>query len=375
MLLLYRRDDEDDSVASVEIPLTLAVTIARTGPYSKELFADAQKRLGDWLDDSEQWAPHGPPRVLAYSPHQTPDEQKYCEVQIPVRYTGPTAGDMPPLDEREKRIIRQKGTERPFTGRHWDRYEPGVYACRQCGAMLYFWRDKFHSGCGWPSFDDEIPGAVRRQTDADGRRTEILCSNCGGHLGHVFIGERLTDRNVRHCVNSASLVFIPAQVWPLRRAVFAGGCFWGVQDYFDQVPGVVEVRSGYTGGRLENPTYRQVCSGTTGHAEAVEVLFDPEKVTYQQLARAFFEIHDPTQRNRQGPDVGSQYRSAVFYTSAEQKETARRLMKILQDKGYDVVTELAPASTFWPAENYHQNYARKNDGRGACHGRVKRFDK
>ncbi len=377
MFLLHNRPDKDNTsgIETAEAPLTLAVSLARRGPYSDEGFEEARMRLQKWLEENERWVADGEARVLAYSPPETPDEHNYSEVQVPVRYTGPTAGKMPELDEQEAHIIRRKGTERPFTGRYWNHWEPGVYACRQCGALLYFWRDKFSSGCGWPSFDDEIPGAVRRQTDADGRRTEILCENCDGHLGHVFTGERLTEKNVRHCVNSASLMFIPASVWPLQRAIFAGGCFWGVEDYFDKVPGVVEARSGYTGGHTENPTYKQVCSGRTGHAEAVEVLFDPQRVSYEELAKAFFEIHDPTQRGRQGPDVGSQYRSAVFYTNAEQKQVAQRLMETLRRNGYDVATELEPASAFWPAEKYHQDYARKNSGRGACHGRVKRFDK
>jgi peptide methionine sulfoxide reductase msrA/msrB len=281
---------------------------------------------------------------------------------------------MPPLSEAEKHVILDKGTESPFTGKYWNHFERGLYVCRQCGARLYLSESKFSSHCGWPSFDDEIPGAVRRRPDADGRRTEILCAACGGHLGHVFTGEKLTEKDVRHCVNSASLVFIPESKWLLRRAIFAGGCFWGVEHAFRQMGGVLAVASGYTGGKVQTPSYEQVSTGTTGHAEAVEIVFDPARVSYEQLARLFFEIHDPTQVNRQGPDVGSQYRSAVFYVGEDQKRVAEQLIALLRAKGYKVATEITPAGPFWPAEKYHQDYLGKHPDRPTCHIRVPRFD-
>ncbi len=156
-------------------------------------------------------------------------------------------------------------------------------------------------------------------------------------------------------------------------AWFAGGCFWGVQYYFNHVPGILSTRVGYMGGNTEHPTYEQVCTGTTGHLETLEVVFNPEKITYEELVKLFFEIHDPTQVDRQGPDIGIQYRSAVFYKNIEQKKTIENLIDILRHKGLDVVTEVRKSTTFWPAESYHQDYYTKKGGTPYCHFRVKRF--
>lgn len=275
------------------------------------------------------------------------------------------------LTEAEKQVILYKGTERPFTGKYYDNKEKGFYTCKRCDAPLYKSEDKFDSGCGWPSFDDEIEGAVKRQRDADGSRTEILCNNCGAHLGHVFTGEHFTKKNTRHCVNSISMNFIPAD--KTERAIFASGCFWGTEYHMQKIKGVLSTTVGYTGGHTQKPTYREVCSGTTGHAEAVEVVYDPAKVSYEELAKLFFETHDPTQVNRQGPDIGLQYRSEIFYLDAKQKETAQKLIDILKSKGYKVATRLTKASTFWKAEDYHQDYYMKKNGSPYCHIYTKRF--
>ena len=287
------------------------------------------------------------------------------------------------LTPEEARVILHKGTERAFTGEYWDHKEKGVYACRQCGAHLYRSDDKFDSGCGWPSFDDEIDGAVTRQPDADGRRTEIICTNCGGHLGHVFLGERFTDKNTRHCVNSISMTFISADELKQQAqataavaretAIFAGGCFWGVEHLLKDEKGVLETTVGYTGGHKPNPTYEDVCYRNTGHAEAVEVVFDPSLIDFETLCRLFFEIHDPTQVDRQGPDVGDQYRSAVFYTNEEQKVITEKLIAELEAKGYKVATEVKAAKRFWDAEEYHQDYYDKTKKAPYCHRRVSRF--
>ncbi len=283
------------------------------------------------------------------------------------------------LSPEEERVIVRGGTEPPFSGRYCDHFEEGTYLCRRCGAALFPSVSKFHSGCGWPSFDDSIPGAVDRRPDPDGVRVEITCAACGAHLGHVFRGEGFTPRETRHCVNSLSMTFEPSSSPPADtpvtsgRAVFAGGCFWGMEQQFRAHPGVIGTTVGYTGGGEPDPTYELVCSGATDHAEAIEVLFDQSITNFTELARLFFEIHDPTQRDGQGPDRGRQYRSAVFYTDEAQKKEAERLVGILIGRGFAVVTEIVPAGLFWPAEDYHQDYYLKTGGRSFCHVRRDRF--
>ncbi|MCU0473893.1 MAG: bifunctional methionine sulfoxide reductase B/A protein [Bacteroidales bacterium] len=263
----------------------------------------------------------------------------------------------------------------PYTGKFTNYTEQGTYICKKCGAALYHSTDKFNSECGWPSFDDEIRGAVKRFPDADGLRTEITCANCGAHLGHVFTGERLTSKNIRHCVNSVSLDFIPAVLETGRYgiAIFAGGCFWGVEYFLQKEPGVISVTSGYTGGSIRNPSYKEVCTGRTGHAEAVKVIYNPEKTTYEKLLKLFMEIHDPTQAGGQGPDIGDQYRSEIFYLNDDQKRIAEKNIKLLNDKGYKVVTAITAASEFFEAEKYHQDYYFNNGKVPYCHGYTKRF--
>jgi len=278
------------------------------------------------------------------------------------------------LTPEEEYVILNKGTERPFTGIYHDHWEDGTYTCKRCDAQLYKSSAKFESHCGWPSFDDEIPGAVKRLRDADGVRTEILCNNCGAHLGHVFEGEGYTDKNIRHCVNSISMNFIPGKKTDnYQKAYFAGGCFWGVEYYFQKAEGVISTTVGYMGGNKDNPTYKEVSYTNTGHAEAVEVVYDPEVTSYEEMAKLFFEIHDPTQVDRQGPDIGEQYRSEVFYVDENQRKIAEKLIGILKDKGFEVATRITRAGTFWDAEDYHQDYYEKKNGVPYCHSYQKRF--
>jgi len=279
------------------------------------------------------------------------------------------------LSNAEAQVINNKGTEAPFTGKFTDNREKGTYLCKKCGAALYYSSSKFESDCGWPSFDDEIKGAVKRFPDPDGMRTEIICASCGAHLGHVFTGERMTPKNIRHCVNSVSLDFVPAIVEEGRygTAIFAGGCFWGVEYYMQKEPGVISVTSGYTGGHVKNPSYKEVCTGKTGHAEAVRIIYDPEKTNYEKLLKLFLEIHDPTQVGGQGPDIGEQYRSEIFYMNDEQKKLIEKNLKILTYKGYSISTAVTGASEFYEAEKYHQDYYFNNGKTPYCHGYTKRF--
>jgi len=280
------------------------------------------------------------------------------------------------LSDEEKYIIINKGTERPFTGKYTDEKSNGTYTCKLCDAPLYKSSDKFKSSCGWPSFDDAIDGAVRRVPDADGRRIEIVCNNCGGHLGHVFEGERYTAKNTRHCVNSISLTLKPEKNEKdlnMSYAYFAGGCFWGVEYYLEKLDGVKAVYSGFMGGHVKNPGYYEVVSGTTGHLEAVEVIYDKSKVSYEKIARTFFEIHDPTQANGQGPDIGNQYLSGVFTSDESEKNTIKKLIALLDENGFDVATKILPATDFYKADEGHQNYYNKKGSRPYCHGYKKRF--
>jgi peptide methionine sulfoxide reductase msrA/msrB len=283
------------------------------------------------------------------------------------------------LSSEEESVIAHKGTERPFSGRYVDHSEKGTYTCKRCGSGLFRSSSKFNSDCGWPSFDEAIEGATLRLPDADGVRTEIVCFSCGAHLGHVFMGEGFTEKSARHCVNSISLGFRSADpagsgrnAGP-QRAIFASGCFWGTEHFLRRAPGVLETTVGFTGGHTQDPTYREVCAGATGHAEAVEVVFDPSKTSYETLARLYFETHDFTQVDRQGPDVGTQYRTEIFYLSEEQKKTAEALIGVLRKKGHKVATKVAPAGEFWPAEDGHQDYYEKSGKKPYCHSYRKVF--
>ncbi|KAA0217545.1 MAG: bifunctional methionine sulfoxide reductase B/A protein [Leptolyngbya sp. PLA3] len=282
------------------------------------------------------------------------------------------------LDEETYRITQKAGTEAPFCGTLLDNKKEGVYCCAVCGLPLFSSDHKFTSGTGWPSFYREFdPQHVSRKVDRGHGmvRTEINCARCGAHLGHVFDdGPKPTGE--RHCLNSASLVFVekgkelPAESQPIKTetAYFAGGCFWGIEHYFQKGPGVINAVSGYMQGDSEKPTYKDVCNKDTGHAETVKVVFDPEQISYQRLLEAFFVMHDPTQLNRQGPDVGTQYRSGVWYTSEEQRRAAEDYIGKLQESGRvkdRIVTQVEKAETFWEAEEYHQDYI-VNTGR-ACH--------
>jgi peptide methionine sulfoxide reductase msrA/msrB len=274
-----------------------------------------------------------------------------------------------PLTIEEQKVILHKGTERPYSGKWLENKQSGTYVCRQCNQPLYNSADKFDSHCGWPSFDDEIPGAVKRVRDADGHRTEIVCSNCGGHLGHVFEGEGFTEKNTRYCVNSISMDFIPT----MEKAYFASGCFWGTEYHFMKAKGVKATTVGYMGGHTEAPTYKEVCTGTTGHVEVVEVEYDPSLTSFEEMLKLYYETHDFEQVGGQGPDIGEQYQSVVFYVNDEQKSMVEKYIGLLNNKGYKVATQLRSAPEFWEAEDYHQEYYDKKNGIPYCHAYRKIF--
>ncbi len=274
------------------------------------------------------------------------------------------------LTDEEARILLRQGTEAPFCGAFHDHKSEGVYLCRLCRLPLFNSSAKFDSGTGWPSFFEPYdPDHVAYREDATHgmRRVEIVCRRCGGHLGHVF-PDGPPPSGQRYCLNSVSLTFhedgseLPDGAQPVatETAYFGAGCFWGVEDAFQRVDGVIDATSGYQGGHVDDPGYKQVCAGTTGHAETVRVTFDPSRVTYRDLLEMFFKIHDATQKNRQGPDVGTQYRSAIFTTSDAQLDAAKQYVAELSQSGryvnHPITTEIAPAPTFYEAEAYHQDY-------------------
>jgi len=271
-------------------------------------------------------------------------------------------------------VIVHAATERPYSGAYQTVVESGSYLCRRCGLCLFRADSQFTSSCGWPSFDVALTAAIEERLDVDGQRTEIRCQRCCAHLGHVFTGEQLTPNNKRYCVNAVSLDFVMNNtVIDSGEVIVAGGCFWGVEYYLNTMPGVLSTSVGYTGGQRASPTYDDVCHGNTGHYEAVRVLFDPSIVSFSRIVQRFFEIHDPTQANGQGPDLGHQYQSAVFCYDEQQIKAVETLIDRLVQNNYAVKTQILPVQPFWLAEAFHQQYYAKQKQGPYCHQPVDRF--
>src|SRR5213594_3990409 len=298
------------------------------------------------------------------------------------------------LSSEQFAVTQQCGTEPAFHNAYWDNHKPGLYVDVVSGEPLFSSLDKFDSGTGWPSFTQPVKGTeiVEKKDSAYGMaRTEVRSKVADSHLGHVFDDGPADKGGLRYCINSASLKFIPVEEMdqagygkylepfvktglvkaPLHEtAVLAGGCFWGMEEIIRKIPGVIKTTVGYSGGTTANPTYKEVCTGGTGHAEAIQVEFDSTRLSYEALLDYFFRMHDPTTLNRQHNDVGTQYRSAIFYSNEAQKQSSERVKARWEKSGKfnrPITTEITAAMKFYSAEEYHQKYLAKNPGGYTCH--------
>jgi peptide methionine sulfoxide reductase msrA/msrB len=283
-------------------------------------------------------------------------------------------------------VTQEAGTEPAFQNAYWNNHREGIYVDLVSNKPLFSSKDKFDSGCGWPSFTKPLDASLvqeKRDTTHGMIRTEVRSAGADSHLGHVFEDGPAPTR-LRYCINSASLRFVAVEdlekegygallglfggKMNQETATLAGGCFWGMQELLRKEPGVISTRVGYTGGHLAHARYEDVKTGTTGHAEAIEIVFDSTKTSYAAILRFFFRMHDPTFLDRQGNDLGSQYRSAIFVHSDAQRQVAEQI-KQEAAAGWPkpIVTRIEQAGPFWSAEDYHQDYLQKHPGGYTCH--------
>ncbi len=285
-------------------------------------------------------------------------------------------------------VARKADTERAFTGTMWNSETKGTYYCAACGYKLFKSNQKFTSSCGWPSFfeqDNKESITFKSDNSYGMQRTEALCGRCDSHLGHLF-DDGPAPTKKRYCMNAISMDFVPVEFIvaksTLETITLGGGCYWCVEAVYEQLEGVTTVVSGFSGGSIKNPTYNEVCTGSTGHAEVVQVTYDTTKTNLDEILKVFFTVHDPTTLNRQGADVGTQYRSVIFYENEKQKKEALDLIhKLNTEKVYanPIVTQVQPFTVFYNAEDYHQNYYQNNKEQPYCkmviQPKIEKFEK
>lgn len=339
-------------------------------------------------------------------------DQTSASVSQPALSAGESQPESRPAMSKEERlkqltpmqfkVTQQNGTEPPFKNEFWDNHDHGIYVDIVSGKALFSSLDKYDSGCGWPSFTRPIDGPeiVELEDRTHGMvRTEVRSKTADSHLGHVFEDGPADRGGLRYCINSAALRFVPVAelekegygqyLKPFverglhkkegqsmkdsgkrETVILAGGCFWGMEEIIRAIPGVVETEVGYSGGGLPGATYNDVKKGNTGHAESVRVVFDPQRLSFEDLLGWFFRMHDPTTVNRQGNDIGSQYRSAIFYSTEEQRLVAEKVKAAVDKSGKwknPVVTQIVKAGDWNKAEEYHQDYLQKNPNGYTCH--------
>lgn len=310
-----------------------------------------------------------------------------CAVLSPGEEVMKTSDLKARLDPLQYHVSQECGTEPPFNNAYWDNKKAGIYVDVVSGEVLFTSKEKFDSGTGWPSFTAPVSeDAIKTQVDLSHgmKRVEVRSREGDSHLGHLF-KDGPGGGGLRYCINSASLKFIAVEELEeegygeytklfnfatYEKATFGGGCFWGMEKLLQEVPGVIATNVGYAGGTTVSPGYKSVSTGLTGHAEVVQLTYDPKQISYEELLDYFWRIHDPTTLNRQHNDMGTQYRSIILYHTEEQRTIAEKSKALFDKKnslGKASVTEIKKLDAFYEAEEYHQDYLIKNPNGYMCH--------